>query len=250
MPPFRCRRRAGAAVLLMLLVLYVVQLEPHRRSSPPPTPFRGKLDGSLGQEQQHAKHGLPHNSERDKAAVSRRAPLNPRKTDWPPAQVSSAPRIHVLRSTAPRLSDRPRAAGQQLPLWIVPAAVTNLSSWVRNVSLLELRGATGPLAVLSKSATTPDRLSYRQPSKVRRGIGNYCAHTRSWLSGPMQAEQTCAVPLPVPSGANKRSLPRGAPMQHLALRRSPERLNCPFDSSGLGSLSYFFRECGAGSVPS
>ena len=28
--------------------------------------------------------------------------------------------------------------------------------------------------------------------------------------------------LPAPSGANKKSFPRGAPMQHLAPRRNPE----------------------------
>ena len=49
-------------------------------------------------------------------------------------------------------------------------------------------------------------------------------------SSPSRPARTCAISIPALSGANKKSFPRGAPMQHLAR------------SNGHFNMFYFFRE--------
>ena len=51
---------------------------------------------------------------------------------------------------------------------------------------------------------------------------------------------TAAVPgascPPAPSGENQKSVPRGAPMQHVPPRRNPRAINWPFVGAGFGSV--------------
>ena len=54
--------------------------------------------------------------------------------------------------------------------------------------------------------------------------------------------------LPAPSGANKKSFPHGALMQHLAPRRNPELSNGHLIALAWDPYFHFFRECGAGSA--
>ena len=56
------------------------------------------------------------------------------------------------------------------------------------------------------------------------------------------------IPLPAPSGANKKASPRGAPMQHLAPRRNPEGRKGRFNPLDSDPHVNFPRECGAGST--
>ena len=100
------------------------------------------------------------------------------------------------------------------------------------------RGALAGLVRLRSQQRSQRTPAARRNTRQRRCLGHEGSEQRSSANGrkkkphntartaveaQRKAEHEGLLCLPAPSGANKKSFPRGAPMQHLAPRRNPER---------------------------